>query len=239
MGIKASGSATLSGVAMQGGATSGATASLYAVSTSDGSNSGAALATATSDSSGNFTLKLASIPSGPVRLTAAGGSFASEMNGATISPAGSISVLLSGVTANQSGISINPLTEFMNSLALAKLNGGSSPTLADALAAATSAIEGNYGLKGDPSTLTPNFTTAGVGSDAGNFGLVLGALINEDQALCPAAPGGLVNALSADIADGVFDGTAAGTPVPYCGGRRSREPATSRMLWRGSSSCNC
>jgi len=103
MGTKASGSATLSGVAMQGGATSGATVSLYAVSTSDGSNSGAALATATSDSSGNFTLKLASIPSGPVRLTAAGGSFASEMNGATISPSGSISVLLSGVTANQSG----------------------------------------------------------------------------------------------------------------------------------------
>jgi len=223
----ASAGVTISGTAMQGGATSGATVSLYAVSTSDGSNSGAALATTTSDGSGNFTLKLASVPSGPVRLTATGGSFASEMNGATINPSGSISVLLSGVTANQSGISINPLTEFVNSLALAKLNGGSSPTLADALASATSAIEGDYGLKSDPATLTPNFTVAGVGSDAGNFALALGALINEDQALCSAAPGGLVTALSADIADGVFDGSAAGTPVPYCGGSLAALAGTS------------
>jgi hypothetical protein len=215
-GTKAASSITLSGAATQG-AMNGATISVYSVSASNGSNSGSALATTTTDSSGNFTLKLASLPTGPVRLTATGGSFPSEMNGATVSPSGSTSVLLASVAANEAGISINPLTEFVNSLALAKLASGSSSTLTAALTSATQTIEADYGLKSDPSTLAANFTTAGVGTDAGNFGLIIGALVNEDQSLCPAAPGGLITELSADIADGVFDGMAAGVAVPYCG----------------------
>jgi len=213
----AAGGITLSGAATQG-AMNGATVSVFSVDASNGSNSGSALATTTTDSSGNFTLKLASLPTGPVRLTVTGGSFASEMNGAAINPSGSTSALLASVTANQGGISINPLTEFVNSLALGKFASGSSPTLTAALTSATQTIEADYGLKSDPSSLAANFTTAGVGTDAGNFGLIVGALINEDQSLCPATPGGLTTALSADIADGVFDGMAAGVAVPYCGG---------------------
>jgi hypothetical protein len=216
-GTKAASSITLSGAATQG-AINGATVSVFSVNASNGSNSGSALATSTTDSSGNFTLKLASLPTGPVRLTVTGGAFASEMNGAAVSPSGSTSVLLASVSANQAGISINPLTEFVDSLALGKLASGSSATLTAALTSATQTIEADYGLKSDPSTLAANFTTAGVGSDAGNFGLIVGALINEDQSLCPAAPGGLITALSADIADGVFDGMATGVAVPYCGG---------------------
>jgi hypothetical protein len=212
----AGGGVTVSGAAEQG-VMSGATVSIYAVNASNGSNNGAALATTTIDSKGNFSLKLVSVPSGPVRLTASGGSFTSEMNGATISLLDSISTLLPSVTANQAGISINPLTEFVNSLALGRLKSGLSSTLTSALTSATQAIEADYGLKSDPSTLLPNFSTTGIGTDAGNFGLILGGLIDEDQSLCPAAPGGLIAALSADIADGVFDGMAAGVPVPYCG----------------------
>jgi WD40 repeat protein len=216
-GTKAAGLITLSGAATQG-AMNGATVSIFSVNASNGLNSGSALATTITDSSGNFTLKLASLPTGPMRLTATGGSFASEMNGAPISPSGGTSALLANVTANEAGISINPLTEFVNSLALGRLASGSSPTLTAALSSATQTIEADYGLKSDPSTLAANFTTAGVGTDAGNFGLIVGALINEDQSLCPATPGGLTTALSADIADGVFDGMAAGVAVPYCGG---------------------
>ena len=58
-----------------------------------------------------------------------------------------------------------------------------------------------------------------MGTDAGKLGLILGALINEDQHLCPGNPGGFVAALSQDIADGVFDGLRNGTPVSYCGGQ--------------------
>jgi hypothetical protein len=38
------------------------------------------------------------------------------------------------------------------------------------------------------------------------------------QSLCPAAPGGLVTALAADISDGKFDGLSGKppAPVPYC-----------------------
>jgi len=89
------------------------------------------------------------------------------MNGATISLLDSISTLLPSVTANQAGISINPLTEFVNSLALGRLKSGLSSTLTSALTSATQAIEADYGFKSDPSTLLPNFSTAGVGTDAG------------------------------------------------------------------------
>jgi hypothetical protein len=55
-----------------------------------------------------------------------------------------------------------------------------------------------------PGTPIPTYTT--IGTDAANLGLILGATVNEDQFPCPTAPGGLVAALSSDIADGIFDG---------------------------------
>jgi hypothetical protein len=36
--------------------------------------------------------------------------------------------------------------------------------------------------------------------------LVLGAIIDEDQTLCPASPGELVTALATDLANGAFLG---------------------------------
>ena len=207
----------LSGTAVQGGM-NGATVSAWAVSPSDGSNSGATLATATADGNGNFTLTLTSAQGGPIRLTANGGSFVSEMNGATIGSPGTVSVLLASATAIASGISINPLSTFVDSMAVGKLKSGASSTLAAALSAATAAIEADYGLKSDPATLLPDYSSTGVGTDAGNVGLILGALINEGQSLCLPNPIGLIGALSSDISDGVFDGMAAGSPVSYCGG---------------------
>lgn len=56
---------------------------------------------------------------------------------------------------------------------------------------------------------------------------MLGALINEDQQLCPGHPGGLVDALAADFSDGAFDGTNFGTPVAYCGGNLEAIAGTS------------
>src|SRR5208282_5431573 len=86
-----------------------------------------------------------------------------------------------------------------------------------ALTNATSDIQGIYGLGTNPNALTPDYTTAGIGTDAGNLGLVLGAIVNEDQLFCPSTPGGLVTALASDLTDTVFDGKAFGAPVSYCG----------------------
>ena len=81
-------------------------------------------------------------------------------------------------------------------------------------------------MSSDPATLAPDYTAADVSTDAGKLGLIVGALINEDENLCPGAPGALVTALSADIAKGDFNGRTQdlghGNPISYCGGNLPR-----------------
>ncbi len=152
---------------------------------------------------------------GPIRLTVSGGTFVSEMNGVAITSS-AISVLIADPASSNSGISINPLSEFVSSLTIGNLKAG-TVTFTGALSSATATVEHDYALVTDPSTIVPAYGAAAVGTDAGNLGLILGAIINEDQYLCPTAPGGLVTALSSDIQDGIFDGTIAGAPISYCG----------------------
>jgi hypothetical protein len=203
--------AGISGTAIQG-PMQGSTITAFAVNP-DGSN-GAQLGTTTSGLDGSFDL---SVPpqSGPVRVTASGGSFVSEMTGATITPS-PVSILLASVNATNPPVSINPLSTFIDQRTVALIKGGTA--LAAALPQATNEIEKIYGLTSDPGTYNPDYTTANEGTDPDNLGLILGAIINEDQALCPAAPGGLVSALAADISDGIFDGLNAGTAIQYCNG---------------------
>lgn len=206
-------------VSLSGTATQGpmrlSTVTAYAVNSTDGSNIKPALADTTTNRSGRF--KLAIPPqSGPVRLTVRGGRFKSEMNGAAIGAPATVSLLLGSASTNLSGLSVNPLSTFVDSRTVGLLAGGGT-TFDAALSQATVRIENIYGLSTDPGSLMPDYTTTD--SDAANLGLILGAIINEDQFLCPSAPGGLVTALAADIADGVFDGKGpGGAPISYCGG---------------------
>jgi hypothetical protein len=168
--------------------------------------------------SGSFSI---SIPpsDAPVRLRVSGGHFVSEQNGVTIILPSPLSVLLPSVQHNLSGLSINPLTTFVDSLAQGNISRGQ--TLTTALSNATATIEQDYGISTDPSTLIPLYTPAAAGTDAGRLGLILGAIVNEDQLACPTplfSGGQLVTALSSDISDGVFDGTKSGTAISYCGG---------------------
>jgi hypothetical protein len=215
-------SITLSGTATQGTGMSGATVTAFAVNTSDGSN-GATLGSGPTDSAGNFAITLESAPNAPVRLLATGGTFTSVMDGTTITSRNLISALLGVVTGSLSGISLNPLTKFVNNVTVGTLThpaSGKAPVdFATALANATTTIETDYGLKSDPAMLMPDYTAGGIGTDAGNLGLILGGLINLDEHLVPAncKPGGLVSVLAGDIADGVYDGASFGTPLNYCG----------------------
>jgi hypothetical protein len=214
--------AALSGTAIQGPMMASAVTA-FAVNPATGA-SGTQLATATSASDGTFTI---SVPpqSGPVRLTATGGSYVSEMSGATISSPGQVSLLLPSATANAAGLVLNPLSTFVDTRTVAQVQGGTA--FITALSNAKTQIEGFYGITTDPGTLLPSYTTTG--TDAANLGLILGALVNEDQALCPAAPGGLVTALAADISDGVFDGMSGTPPAPvsYCSGNLAALAGTS------------
>jgi hypothetical protein len=202
----------LSGIAIQGPMMD-TKVTAFAIDPATGNNLASLGSTTTICADGSFTVTI-SPHSGPIRLITSGGSFPSEMDSATIATPGPISLLLPGAGASVSGLSLNPLSTFADSRTVGIVRAGGS--FAAALTAAKSRIEGIYGLSSDPGTLIPNYVSAG--NDGANLGLILGALINEDQSLCPGAPGGLVTALAADISDGVFDGKASGSAVPYCGG---------------------
>jgi hypothetical protein len=204
---------SVSGQAIQNGMNG---AAIAAVSVNADGSDGATLGTATADVNGNFSMMIASAQTGPVRFRASGGSYVSEQDGATISSPSPLSVLLPSLPNNLSGLSINPLTTFVDSLAQGNISRGQ--ILATALSNSKASIENDYGISTDPSTLTPLYTMAAIGTDSGRLGLILGAIVNEEELACPSAPGGLVTALSSDICDGVFDGTKSGTPVSYCGG---------------------
>lgn len=207
----------LNGSAFQGAVVTNEIIVAYAVDPATGINS-AALGATIADDTGNFNLTLSKAPSGPVRLLADGGDLNSVMNGAAINSPADLTALFTSVSTDIANISINPLSSFVDSMTVGNLRVAGTG-FSSAFAKAVAAIEKDYGLKSDPATITPDYTGATVGSDAGNLGLVLGALINEDQYMCPAQPGNLVTALAADVADGVFDGLSFGAPVPYCSGR--------------------
>lgn len=195
-----------------------ANSTVTAFAVNSNGSSGSVLDSTTTDGSGNFTIQLASPASGPVRLTVSGGAFVSEMDGTTVNAPSNVSVLLSSGDSNLSGISVNPLTDFINSRTMTIAS--TSGNVPGALSQATGEIEQDYGLTSNPETLMPDYTAANANTDAGKLGLILGALIDEDEYLCPSAPGGLVAALSSDIADVRFDGlhSAGGSLIPYCGG---------------------
>ena len=205
----ASPTVTLSGIAIQGPMIA-STVTAYAVDPANGSNA-RVLATATTDLSGRFTLAIAARVR-PLRLIVTGGSFVSEQDGASIFPEGTMVALLPNAMTDISGISINPLTKFINALTLGKLESGARFNAA--LASATAKIESYYALSTDPGQLMPDYSVAGVGTDAGKLGLILGALIDEDQRLCPNAPGGLVTALALDMVSGKFNGKWRDAPIP-------------------------
>jgi hypothetical protein len=205
---------SLSGNVFQGPMV-GSTVQAINVNPANGANTGSPIGTATTNASGAYTLTIAPPPTGPVRIEAAGGTFVSEQDGSTITPT-PLTVLLPSLPAGVASVDLNPLTLFIDLSTIADIAQGMS--FSTALSNATAKVEGIYSLASNPDTLTPNYTASGVGTDAGKLGLILGALINEDQLLCPSAPGGLALSLATDLIDGVFDGKAFGAAVPYCTG---------------------
>jgi hypothetical protein len=186
------------------------------VNPANATNTGSPIGTATTNASGAYTLTIAPPPTGPVRIEVAGGTFVSEQDGTTITAPTPLTVLLPSLPAGTASVDLNPLTLFIDRLTVADTVRGMP--FSTALNTATAKVQGIYGLASNPNTLTPNYTASGVGTDAGNLGLILGALINEDQLLCPSAPGGLALSLATDLSDGVFDGKEFGAPVSYCSG---------------------
>src|SRR5690348_7999297 len=200
------------------------TVTAYAVDPASGANL-RVLATAAIDAAGTFTLSIAP-RAWPLRLVAIGGSFVGGPDAGTLDPTRTLVALLPSATTDIANISINPLTKFVDALAVARVQSGHRAFDA-ALSGARATIESFYALSTNPARLLPDYSVAGIGTDAGNLGLILGALVSEDQQLCPSAPGGLVVALAADISNGTFNGGRNGLAVPYCGGKLPAMAGTS------------
>ena len=161
-------------------------AAITAVSVNPDGTDASALGSTAADSNGNFSMSITA-PNGPVRFRAIGGSYVSEQNGATINSPSPLSVLVPSLQGNLTGLSINPLTTFVDSLTVGNISRGQN--LATALSNSTASIEQDYGISNDPSGLSPLYTSAAIGTDSGRVGLILGAIVNEDQLACPALRG--------------------------------------------------
>ena len=159
----------------------------YSVDPTDGSNL-AFLGATTADNTGNFNLTISPVPTGPMRVIADGGNLTSAMDGTTIAAPGDLAALFLTATGSIANISINPLSDFVDSLTTGNLRTPGT-AFATAFNGALARIDGDYGLKTNPAQITPDYTAATVGTDAGNLGLILGAMINEDQYLCPGGAG--------------------------------------------------
>jgi hypothetical protein len=218
-GGSASRSFVVNGLVIAGTATkgslSGATVTAYAVN-ADGSNSAALGNAANTDASGNFSVAINSLPSGTVRLVAAGGSYTSESDGSLVTSTSNISALVDNAATGASGVSITALSEFVNSLTLSKL--AISGSLTAAHTAAQAELAAFYGLSQGAviEAVLPKYTKGDITANPDNFtvGLELSALAMQGKDLLPGSPDDLIGALSSDISDGVFDGAVQGVPIP-------------------------
>ncbi len=212
------------------GAVTAATVTAYAVN-ADFTN-GASLGSTTTDASGNFKLTLSQKVSGPVRLTATGGSYTSEYDASTISTGVNLSAFLDNGSSDANGVAITPLSELVNSLIpyaaahpLPRADGGGGPH-----AGALGMIKGAYGLNGTtyiehltPSTSKTSITGDDNAKDGFKSGLVNGSLLScANQG--GVAPVDYITSLSIDIKDGRFDGLNNGVTITIGSTGKSLSP---------------
>jgi hypothetical protein len=210
-----SGLPTLSGTVTKGPSV-GSIVTAYPVN-ADGSN-GAAIGTATTDTNGTFKLILSTLPTGAVRLTAAGGNYISEFDNMSYTGTSSMSLLLDTAIVSTSGLSITPGSDFVSSYAAGLLLSKTAMAEPAAHATAEALMVSYIGLSKSAviETLLPVFDKPSITSNPDGFtlGLFLGALATQGHTVSPSAPDELIALLSEDISDGLFDGKMGTTPIP-------------------------
>jgi hypothetical protein len=179
----------------------------------------ATCATATTDSSGGYTVNLGSY-SGAVMLQATGGSYTDTVTRQTVAlPTGlALSVLLPSVSPGTTAVSaqITPMTTMAAQFALQQASQGTA--LATAIQNSTTSVEGYFGGLGDlANTALLDLTQAGCGAAASqasfDASLIL-AGISQLASQYNVTSAQLELAILQDvISDGMFDGTNAGVPI--------------------------
>jgi hypothetical protein len=205
----ATSAATLSG-AVYAAEVSGSTVSVY-LADAQGKPTGSALGTATTDSSGNYSIQLSSVPTGPVVLVASGGTYTSEADGSK-QTLGTFSSLLPSISGGSNTAQINPVTTTI-AAATSNLLVQGSGSLATALDSATTSVKQLFGL----TQLTGNPTTTASSSNAtsGDSWLLaaLAGTLEQLRANASLNPVDLYKALEDDVADGKLDGLKNGQSI--------------------------
>lgn len=181
---------------------------------------GARIATATSDANGNFTMTIGQY-AGAVMLQIDGGSYTDEATGTVVAmaPGQVMTALMPSVSAGaqNSGIQVTPVTAMAQALAQ-RMSGG----MTDANIAAANAAMGQHFLVGDilhVRPMNPLVAGAGVGTsqDAQNYGMTLAAMSKYAQTQGLANSSLMVAAFMNDASDGVLDGKAGAAAVQMGG----------------------
>jgi len=227
-------SATIGGTAVNG-LMSGASIKVYAVDGA-GNNTGAPLATAVTDTNGNWTAVVpASAASAVVRVEVIGGTYVKESDTTktitnTVTNTALVNLGNAAVSANKTALAITPLSTFVDERSQALAASGTA--VPAAITAATDVMKKHIGITSDPLTANVNLTNpAAVAAnlDGTIVGLSLGALTKVADNLA-IDPGSLTTALSDDFSDGVFNGMKSGATITILGPSPALGSAGSREL---------
>ena len=196
---------TISGSIVEG-QVNGAAVTAYAISNS---MQGSQIATATTDTSGNFHLSVGGY-AGPVMLQMRGGTYIDEATGTAMvmAPGDVMSAVLPTVTAGASlsGIQVTPLTSMAQAMAQHMAGG-----LTDANIAMANTAIGNYFSVNDilhTQPMNPLVAGSGTGAsqDMRNYGATLAAMSQYAKTLGMPASSALITAMMNDASDGIMNG---------------------------------
>jgi hypothetical protein len=204
------------------GPVAGATISAYAISAA-GVPSTTALATATTNATGGYSLNLPAGTTGAILLTSTGGAFVDDVTGQTIN-APTLNAIVPDVSgATTVAAQLTPLTTIAAQIALATSSAGNSvSSVAAAINTALgAALGGQSDIVGTPLVDVSTAGCATATSQASVDASLVLAGINQLAANNNVGSVDLVAAVIADVqSDNTFDGTANGVAltVPLSGG---------------------
>ena len=207
---------TISGTVVKG-PVSGATAIAYSITNG---TMGSAIASAMTDTAGNFTMTVGDY-GGPVMLLMSGGTYTDEATGATMTMHGGdvmtsvISSMMSGAT--MTGIHVTPLTS-MAQVRAEHMTGG----MTDSNINSANDAVGNYFMVSDILHTTPmNPLEPGSGAvattDMRNYGMAIAAMSQEAKDLGMTSSSGMVTAMMDDASDGLMNGMTGTTQISMTG----------------------
>ncbi len=188
------------------GPVNGATVTAYAVSNG---TMGSMLASATTDSTGNFTLSIGNY-AGPLMLQMSSGTYTDEATGTmmTVAAGDVMTAVMTSVSSGGTvtGIQMTPLTSMAEAMAR-NMTGG----MTDASIAAANAAIGNYFMVSDilhTRPMNPLVANSGTGAtqDMKNYGMAIAAMSQYAKNIGMTSSSAIITSMMNDASDGIMNG---------------------------------